>query len=503
MILNNLYLSDLNIIKIGKSKINNAIFTLTYNIGFPEFITFYSMASKFKDTFIITTNRLNDKNLEITITRTDINTGWGQDLKLTSNTRHFNSLFQITIFNKHNYNYLYDNDKITYLIINKKINYNKTSIINIINKYHPNIYLHEINNLNNYLDNNYVFILTHNKEIISPYIIPDTISNTTINNTNSNSSTITDGSMNETLISEHLNNSTIISEHIINMSDTIISDHLSNSTIISEHLNDILDDTLDDTLVDTIISEHIDNHISDNIISNKINASNINNNLPKLHTTKIDEIKIDMNNDNILTKKYHDICILLTTYNEESRTILYTKRIKWWINNTNLPIYIVDSNNIGFPELLDEYKKSKRIFCYSFNQNDYIKKNKYHQTKYELLSLKNAFNYFKDAWNQYTMIFKITGKYVLPELETKISTIPYNNDIVLQQRHKFKWQNTEIIGISKKIFMSLLNSLDDNKIFEKIIFLELHKYTTSRLDKLQIPVEFYTKTKKGYTYNSL
>ena len=185
---------------------------------------------------------------------------------------------------------------------------------------------------------------------------------------------------------------------------------------------------------------------------------------------------------------------------------MYTKRIRWWLENSNLPIYVVDSNNKGFPELLDKYNSTNRLFIYYFDQNKYIidknhKKN--HQTKYELLSLKMAYEYYKEQWNEYSMIIKITGKYILPELENKLIKIPNNIDILLQYRHSKYWQNTELLGIANKTFLPLLNSLDDTLLFEKIINLRLPYYKTHRFKKLNIPKEYRTKTQKGFSYNYL
>ena len=144
------------------------------------------------------------------------------------------------------------------------------------------------------------------------------------------------------------------------------------------------------------------NNISD---TNTTNTTNTTNNLPD--------------------PKFHNPCIILTTYNEISRKEMYSKRIEWWLENTSLPIYVVDSSNNGFPDLLEKYKPLNRLQIFAFDQTKYIRGRRFHQTKYEVLSLKMAYEHFIKEWQKYTCIIKITGKYVLPDLESSLKEIPF------------------------------------------------------------------------------
>ena len=209
-----------------------------------------------------------------------------------------------------------------------------------------------------------------------------------------------------------------------------------------------------------------------------------------------------------LRPKYHINCIILTTYNELSRKEMYSSRIEWWINNTSLPIYVVDSSNNGFPELIEKYKSLDRLHIFVFDQTKYIRSKRFHQTKYEVLSLKMAYEHFEKEWQKYTCIIKITGKYVLPDLENELKEIPFKNDLILQYRHKLNWQNTEILGIKRQIYDHLLTWLSTapGKLFERQLssFLKINKnYKTYRIPLLYIPKDYKTATKQGFKYISL
>ncbi len=201
--------------------------------------------------------------------------------------------------------------------------------------------------------------------------------------------------------------------------------------------------------------------------------------------------------------QYHKPCILLTTYNESSRTKMYEKRIEWWVENTKLPIYIVDSFNTGFDTLLEKYKSTNRLFCYKFDQKKFIRSRRFHQTKYEILSLKQAYEHFKSDWDKYTLIIKVTGKYVLPRFDTLIDEIPVENDFLVQYKHKIRWQNTEYLGFKLEKMLKILGELDDSMVFERTLRPLLDKYKTKRLGLIYIPKEYRTPTKQGFTYSSL
>ena len=225
------------------------------------------------------------------------------------------------------------------------------------------------------------------------------------------------------------------------------------------------------------------------------------------HPNPLNNINNNQKEETMILKQkpiqYHKPCILLTTYNESSRTKMYEKRIEWWVENTKLPIYIVDSFNTGFDTLLEKYKSTNRLFCYKFDQKKFIRSRRFHQTKYEILSLKQAYEHFKSDWDKYTLIIKVTGKYVLPRFDTLIDEIPVENDFLVQYKHKIRWQNTEYLGFKLEKMLKILGELDDSMVFERTLRPLLDKYKTKRLGLIYIPKEYRTPTKQGFTYSSL
>ena len=53
------------------------------------------------------------------------------------------------------------------------------------------------------------------------------------------------------------------------------------------------------------------------------------------------------------------IALLVTTYNVPSRTAMYESRLRWWLANTTLDLFVVDSAGRCFPTL--------RVRCHAFN----------------------------------------------------------------------------------------------------------------------------------------
>jgi len=178
------------------------------------------------------------------------------------------------------------------------------------------------------------------------------------------------------------------------------------------------------------------------------------------------------------------VAILFTTYNVPNREAMYRERLEWWRDNTSLPLYVVDSANRGFN--MDGIRE------YKFEQLPNING----PTDTELFSLRHAFDHFEVEWEKFDYVFKITGKYVLPKLETVINNIPTDVEMVLQSTYSKGEQSSEIIGFRssemKQILMILsADHQDPNQWLEKRLF----NYTASnfwRLPQLHIPKKYRT-----------
>lgn len=201
-------------------------------------------------------------------------------------------------------------------------------------------------------------------------------------------------------------------------------------------------------------------------------------------------------------------CIVLTTFNESVRTKMYVETINWWLENTDIDIYVIDSSNKGFPEI-----KSSRVQIYQYDQEK-ISKNiveKYSKPSlWELWSLNNFILENETKLLRYKYIIKITGKYRLPGFKKAILSIDKiigegKHTFIIQNKkdHDFS-QNTELLGIRStdlKTFISTMwkDFLCQNVFFEKMLQSYINRTNASyiRLSPIKIPVNYQMKRNDG------
>jgi len=206
-------------------------------------------------------------------------------------------------------------------------------------------------------------------------------------------------------------------------------------------------------------------------------------------------------------------CILLTTsvylnHKHNSRRLknlpyyrkkLYIETIEKYRNIYNGIIYIVDSSGYKF----EEFKNYKNIKILSFDLNNF-KHNYKNKTPMEAISIIYAFRYFK--LYKYDVIFKITGKYFIKDINNITSNID-NSDFYIQhfcrkEGSKFKYQPAEILGFKKEnitFFYYLAGKLNDDKCLESSAVIEPYltqllnnsTYKFKRLSKIMLekPIE--------------
>lgn len=160
----------------------------------------------------------------------------------------------------------------------------------------------------------------------------------------------------------------------------------------------------------------------------------------------------------------------------------YISSIKRWLNDTKLPIFIVESSGYKFPEF-----NNTRLKVASFNLE-----NEPSSSQYEAKSILFAMETFKDDLKDYTHIIKITGRYflkvehILNDLEKKIDV-----DIILQSKHQHKWNNSEIFGFRIGLEHNLLDPLEHTGLMENNIYNFALSHTSETLPP--IPNELMVK----------
>lgn len=159
-------------------------------------------------------------------------------------------------------------------------------------------------------------------------------------------------------------------------------------------------------------------------------------------------------------------CILLTMHvgNNKDRIQLYNENIEKWLKLTDFDIFVVESSGIYF----DKYKYEPRVKQYIFQQvntHNLIKS----LSIYEQDSILRIFDHYKKDFENYDIIFKITGKYYLPELENIVNYIPIDSEIILQNQENTFGQNSEIVGIKPSILKEVMDRITFFDNFERTL----------------------------------
>lgn len=141
------------------------------------------------------------------------------------------------------------------------------------------------------------------------------------------------------------------------------------------------------------------------------------------------------------------IALLLTTYNEPSRSTMYAAVIRWWVLNTKYDIFVVDSANRSFPGESTMGNVRFLHFQQSANVRDV--------TVLELESLHMALRHFK--FDAYDGVLKLTGKYIVPGLDGSIQ----NTSECMLQSHTLAtreglYQFSETFYMPTQIFESFV-----------------------------------------------
>lgn len=201
---------------------------------------------------------------------------------------------------------------------------------------------------------------------------------------------------------------------------------------------------------------------------------------------------------NPITEANH--AILLTTHNNSpEKQTLYENTIKWWLKHGNTEIFVVDSNNVGFPTI-ESYKLSQ----FKFDQKKQFPVGGQSLTTYEIYSILKAYQVFQEKLAKYKYIVKVTGKYRLPHLPRMLRRLnKENKDLIVQYRSENKNSyNTEYIGFKNSKMKKILKCIQSkDKDFEEAIY-ECAKdlnLSTLKFFPLLVPRNFRVRRNNGST----
>ncbi len=172
---------------------------------------------------------------------------------------------------------------------------------------------------------------------------------------------------------------------------------------------------------------------------------------------------INNNIKNIDKKSYKKWAIILTTAvdlkNKDERKKLYTKQIERWLNETDLDLFVIESTNTGFSDILPHPRLKIIIKDISKDQSS---------SQSESQSLLQA---LEEIPKEYNYIFKVTGRYFLKDFDSVLKDLP-DADIYLQKHCNdiLSFQNSEYFGMERNLLIEML------KRIEKIGMMEINIY---------------------------
>jgi len=201
------------------------------------------------------------------------------------------------------------------------------------------------------------------------------------------------------------------------------------------------------------------------------------------------------------SQKWPAFAVLLTTHNTEDKEIMYMEPLRWWLRKTKLPLFVVDSAGRGFPPSLSKIRSFKQL---KFNQSDKMG-DFVDSTLCELLSLERAWQAFQDDWSRFDYVVKVTGKYVLPDLQSEMKKVRRGNSFIIERYtdHKeagYLWVNTEYLGFNAARMGDLLEEFAN---YEGSFELKLGQvlltfwHPMQQLGSMMIPEQYRTPRANG------
>jgi hypothetical protein len=147
---------------------------------------------------------------------------------------------------------------------------------------------------------------------------------------------------------------------------------------------------------------------------------------------------------------------------------LYKKQIVRWVEESQLPIFVVESSGIGFPELEKKYANLHVITMTITEKGS--------SSISEALSMLEAVKRMEDydIYQNRRYIMKVTGRYFLKGAKKVIDKkLRVGADFYVQRHFNdtIHWQNSEYFGMKKDLIPELANNvLMNNTLMEQSLY---------------------------------
>ena len=186
--------------------------------------------------------------------------------------------------------------------------------------------------------------------------------------------------------------------------------------------------------------------------------------------------------------------------NIEERVNMYENIISLWIENTKIKIIVLENSGYDFIKLKNKYLEdnSKRLEFITFTYDQILERDrKFLESKeakghHELYALNYAYRNSKLINDD--IIFKLTGRYYIPNFENIVNNLDLNKDIFVQNTLWRGYYRCEILGCKNKKFNELFRYPTENDMIEEEYTKRINKIGS----KLLLPMlKLHKKTMQG------
>ena len=184
----------------------------------------------------------------------------------------------------------------------------------------------------------------------------------------------------------------------------------------------------------------------------------------------------------------------------QERINMYIEIIELWMENTNLNLTIIENSGYEFTELKNKYLENNkhRLEFITFTYKDIPEEDrKFLESKdakghHELYAIN--YSYKKSKLINDDIIFKLTGRYYIPNFENIVNNIDLNKDIFVQNTLWRGYYRCEILGCHYQYFNQLFEYPSENDMIEE----EYTKRINKIGNKLLLPrLKLHKKTMQG------
>lgn len=159
--------------------------------------------------------------------------------------------------------------------------------------------------------------------------------------------------------------------------------------------------------------------------------------------------------------------VLLTTSvrGDDERRELYTRQIRRWLDETDLFIFVIESSNHAFPGM-----RHDRLRVVAFDLSESLPST----SQYEAWSISHFLSVIRNdpVFQGATHILKVTGRYFLDGISSRLRSATEGTDFYLQERYNdsIRWQNSEYFGVRKDLLGAMVSPIMGLGFMEECLY---------------------------------